>query len=80
MAESTSISIPNYPQPKSANVPVKVDPVTRSIAREDAFMKPGSLGNGSMKPNTRTRIRLSNEPKKGRPRKHPRDKRDVLFY
>lgn len=69
------IDIPNYPLPEKQDVPVKQDPVARSIAKPDAFAKPATIGKGSV-----TRVRLTNEKPKGRPRKRKRDKRDVKFF
>jgi hypothetical protein len=58
--------------------PIKppVDPVARSIARPDAFAKPGSLATGK---GMRFRPLAVKRPP-GRPRKHPEDKRHVTFY
>lgn len=51
--------------------------VERSIARPDAFMKPGVVGRGT----NAVRIRMSNpNPKSARPRKRKRDPRAVNFY
>lgn len=46
------------------------DPVARSIAKRDAFAKPGHV----------TRVRLTNEKPTMRRRKKKRDPRDVIFY
>jgi hypothetical protein len=68
--------IPQYP---------KVDPVTRSTAREDAFSKPGSTKPGNSKggkwaPAKGTRFRPTNDKIKGRRRKFNDDKRRVEFF
>jgi hypothetical protein len=60
-----------------------VDPVARSIARPDAFAKPGSIGKPGAATNQKagTRVRtLSWKRGKGRPRIHPKDKRNVTFF
>jgi hypothetical protein len=63
-----------------------VDPVERSIAKPDAFAKPGSIGKPgratNQKPGTaNTRIRtLGWKRGVGRPRLHPKDRRKVDFF
>lgn len=74
----TTIAISSQPPMKLEEVPVKVDPVARSIAREDAFMKPGSIGKGSG--NRGVRVRLTNQRPPGRPKRRKRDPRDVRFW
>lgn len=63
-------AIPNYPKPH-------VDSVARSIARPDAFAKPGTVGRSSS-----VRVRLTSGDKSLLPKKKKRhhDKRDVHFY
>lgn len=57
-----------------------VDPVARSIAKPDAFMKPGSIGKAGA-PTNQTRIRPLNWKRtRGRPRIHPKDKRKIDFF
>ena len=70
-----TISIPTYPAPKKEAVPVKPQTaVERSIAKPDAFAKPGTLGN-------KTRVRLlSAKPKSGRQRKRKHDPRKIHFF
>lgn len=75
----TTIAIPTIPLPKKETVPV-VDAVARSIAREDAFMKPGSMGKSHGRGTNATRIRMSNPDPKSRPRKKKHDPRDVKFW
>jgi hypothetical protein len=54
--------------------------VAKSIARPDAFAKAGSMGKASTKP-TGVRFRaLKYQRGPGRPRKHARDVRNVLYY
>lgn len=69
--------IPTVPKPP-------VDPVARSIAKPDAFSKPASFtGKDKAKsaPSKNTRIRTMDWKRgKGRPRKMPRDPRDVKFF
>ena len=60
-----------------------VDPVERSIAKPDAFMKPGSIGkSGFAKARTAsTRVRpLGWKRGPGRPRKRAIDPRNVKFW
>lgn len=55
----------------------EIDPVARSVAKPDAFTKPGTIGNQS-KP---VRFRPLNwKQPRGRPRKHAKDYRDVTYY
>ena len=72
----TTITIPTYPAPKREEVPVKAQTaVERSIAKPDAFAKPGTLGQ------QKTRVRLlSAKSKSGRQRKKKFDPRRVRFY
>ena len=57
--------------------------VAKSVSRPDAFSKPGSMA-GSSKgwaPAKGVRFRpLSAKRGPGRPRKKPRDKRDIIYY
>jgi len=71
---TTTVTIPTYPAPKREEVPVKQTAVERSIAKPDAFAKPGSLGN---KPRVRF---LSAKPKSGRQRKRKPDPRRIHFF
>lgn len=66
-----SVEIPHYPKPPE---PV-TDAVVRSIAKPDAFAKPGVVGN----PGRGVRIRLTTN-KSAKPRKRKKDYRDVNFY
>lgn len=77
-----SNTIADEPQPaqKKQDVPIKVDPVARSIARPDAFMKPGSVGKSNGRGSNAVRVRMSNPNRKGRTKKFNRDYRDVQFY
>lgn len=62
---------------KKEDQPHEQTAVERSIARPDAFMKPGTVGRGT----NAVRIRLANpNPKSARPRKRKRDPRAVNFY
>lgn len=57
-----------------------IDPVERSIAKPDAFAKPGTIGKTAAQ-SKGTRIRtLGWKRGTGRPRIHPKDKRNVTFY
>jgi hypothetical protein len=79
----TNIEVSNAPdQKKPDTIPVKVDPVARSLAREDAFMKPGRVGHAKVgaPKGDRVRVRLTNQRPPGRPRKRPRDPRDVKYW
>ncbi len=71
------------PMPNTAPVqPLKkpeVDPVARSIAKPDAFSKPASFSKPGDQKGTRVRP-MSWKRQRGRPRIHPRDKRDVTFF
>ena len=70
----TTVTIPTYSAPKREEVPVKQTAVERSIAKPDAFAKPGTLGN-------KTRVRLlSAKPKSGRQRKRKHDPRKIHFF
>ena len=72
---SPTIAIPTYPAPRKEEVPVKQTAVERSIAKPDAFAKPGTVGN------VKTRVRTTSvKPKSGRQRKRKHDPRDVRFY
>lgn len=66
---------PVIPPPKPPENPT----VAKSIARPDAFSKPGSMGKWSPGKGVRFRaLKATRGP--GRPRKHPRDKRDIRYY
>lgn len=66
-----------YPVLKREEVPVKqLTAVERSLAKPDAFAKPGSIGQQQ-----KTRVRmLTAKLKSGRQRKRKRDPRDVRFF
>ncbi len=64
-------------QPPFKTPPATVDPVARSIAKPDAFAKPGTVGRGS---NVRVRLTSGDKSIKVRKKKRPYDKRDVHFY
>lgn len=70
------VEIPKYPQPNPEPVPIRVDPIARSIAKPDAFAKPAVVGH----PNTKVRVRLTNQRMPGRPKKRKRDIRDVRYF
>lgn len=70
------VDIPKYTEPKPENIPVKVDPVARSLERPDACAKPATIG----KPKAGVRVRVTNQRLPGRPRKRKRDYRDVKFF
>ena len=75
----TTIPVPTTPQSPSAPVAVNAT-VAKSIARPDAFSKPGSMGKASTK-SAGVRFRaLKYQRGPGRPRKHARDVRNVLYY
>lgn len=58
-----------------------LDPVERSIAKPDAFAKPGHMGKAGFATNRSTRVRpLGWKRGPGRPRKRPFDKRQVKFF
>lgn len=75
--------VPNY-QPIVQ--PAQPTAVERSMARDDAFSKPGSIGKGTQskskgwKPAHGTRFRATHEKVKGRRRKRAKDDRNVTFY
>lgn len=76
-------SIPVTTTPEGNSQPVAITPaVAKSIARPDAFAKAGTMAKSSApaKPaGVRFRaIKYQRGP--GRPRKNPRDVRDVLYY
>lgn len=69
---------PTYP-----TAPLPAAPLTRgeqSAAYEGAFSKPGSTSAKGWKPAKGTRFRSTIEKARGRPRKHPRDKRRPQYY
>jgi hypothetical protein len=76
----TTIAIPTYPPIKKAEVPVKQQTaVERSLARPDAWAKPGTIGN--VKGNVKTWVRTTAlKPKSGRPRRKKRDPRDIHYF
>lgn len=64
--------IPTYAKPETK----KVDPVQRSIAKPDAFAKPGTL---SSPKSVRVRLTMGDKSLKLR-RKRKKDYRDVTYY
>ena len=72
----TTIVIPTYPPLKREEVPVKQQTaVERSLARPDAFSKPGTIGQ------QKTRVRmLISKPKSGRQRTKKHDPRKIHFF
>ena len=80
---SDTIPVPSQPERKPDAVAINQDPVARSLAREDAFMKPAHIGKSVAKPaakSDRVRVRLTNQRPPGRPRTRKRDPRDVKFF
>jgi hypothetical protein len=74
-----TIPVPSTPDQKKEPVPILNEAVSRSLAKPDAFMKPGSIGKG--RGTNETRIRMTNtKPKSGRQRKRKRDPRDVHYF
>lgn len=76
MNEITQYPPLNQPEP---------DRIAKSVERDSAFSKPGSISKAKgtskgWKPAHGTRFRPTNEKVKGRPRKKPRDPRNVQFY
>ena len=73
--------IPVTPPPPTLSARVPINPtVAKSIARPDAFAKAGSMGKASTKP-AGVRFRaLKYQRGPGRPRKHARDARAVIYY
>lgn len=70
---SETISIPTYAPLLKVEVPVKQTAVERSLARPDAFAKPGTVG--------KVRVRtISGKPKSGSQRIRKRDPRRVHFF
>ena len=79
----TTIPVPTTPTPPSA--PAAINPavtpaVAKSIARPDAFSKAGSMGKTGSKSNGMRFRALKSQRGPGRPRKHARDVRNVLYY
>lgn len=71
----TTIAIPTYPPLKKVEVPVKQTAVERSLARPDAWAKPGTVGQ------QKTRVRtISVKPKSGKQRTKKRDPRNVHYF
>lgn len=74
--------VPNYQPIKLPQTPAPA--VERSIERDDAFSKPGSMGKVSAKkgwsPAKGTRFRATHEKAPGRRRKRARDERSITFY
>ena len=67
--------IPTYPPLKKEPVPVKQDPVARSMARPDACAKPCTMNKG-----VRVRVTAGDKSLKPRKKKRNNDPRDVTFY
>lgn len=76
----TTVIIPPYPPIKKVEVPVNQQTaVERSLARPDAWAKPGTIGN--VKGNSKTRVRTTAlKPKSGRQRKKKHDPRKVHWF
>lgn len=76
--------LPNYGPAKAAPVVdtgKPVDPVARSVERENAFSKPGHTSKGKgWQPARGVRFRPTNEKAKGRIRKRKPDARFVRYY
>lgn len=69
--------------PKGVQPPPLNPTVAKSIAKPDAFSKAGSMGkeSGKWSPGKGVRFRALKATRgPGRPRKHPRDKRDIRYY
>ena len=64
--------IPNYP-PTPAVKKIE-DPVARSMAKPNACDKPCSVGK------VRVRTTMGDKSLRGKRKRRPRDKRDVVFY
>jgi len=74
-----TIEVSNSPeQKKPEEVPIKQDPVQRSLAKPDACAKPCTIGKTAA--NKGVRIRVTNQRPPGRPKKKKRDPRDVKFW
>lgn len=74
------MTIPVPTSPRTVSQPVMVNAaVAKSIARPDAFSKAGTVSKTSVGKGVRFRPLKYQRPP-GRPRKHPRDKRDVIYY
>lgn len=75
--------LPNYGPAKQTVVDTgkPVDPVARSVEKDNAFSKPGHTSKGKgWQPAKGTRFRPTNEKAPGRKRKRPMDPRRVQFY
>lgn len=68
--------------PEPPKLPEAPPPTTvqQSVAREGSFSKPGTTKSSGWKPAKGHRFRATAEKVRGRPRKHPRDKRKVEFF
>jgi hypothetical protein len=72
---TTIVSIPTYPPLKKEPVPVRQTAVERSLARPDAFSKPGTIGQ------QKTRVRTTAvKPKSGRQRTKKHDPRKIHWF
>ena len=71
---TTTIAIPTYPPLKKEEVPVKpLTAVERSLARPDAWAKPGTIG--------KTQVRTTAvKPKSGRQRTKKHDPRKIHWF
>ena len=76
----TNIEVSSSPKSNKEAVAVKVDPVARSLVKDDALMKPATVGKAPGRGTPSTRVRLTNEKPKGRPRIRKRDPRNVVFF
>jgi hypothetical protein len=71
---------------KAPTVPLSValatnPTVAKSIARPDAFAKPGTMGKAAAVKSQGMRFRpLQYKRGPGRPRKNPRDVRSIIYY
>jgi hypothetical protein len=73
------VEVPNNPIKEPTAIPIN-SAVARSLAKPDAFAKPGTVGKHSAAPNTKVRVRLTNQRARGRPRTRKRDPRNVHFF
>ena len=82
----TTIPVPPAPEKKVEAVavnPAANPTVAKSIARPDAFSKAGTMGKASAPAGKQQRMRfraLKYQRGPGRPRKNPRDVRNVIYY
>jgi hypothetical protein len=70
---SPTIDIPTYPAPHKESVTIKKTAVERSLARPDAWSKPGTIG--------KTQVRTTAvKPKSGRQRSRKQDPRKIHWF